>query len=80
MKRILAVGVFLILADTFYLALPCRNLVLAQSGCCKERDSYTASWRRNNLDFEACQRLNRERDNDNVFDPQGYVWWDTRCR
>jgi len=79
MKRILGTLLFLVIAGTIYLVLPCRNAVLAQSGCCKVRDSFSAQWRQNGLPFEACKRLNQQQDGDDVFARQGLVWWDGKC-
>lgn len=51
-------------------------------GCCKQRDSReNQDWYRNGLDFRECQELNQRRDGrDNVFDKNGFVWWDRDCR
>lgn len=53
---------------------------LAQTmGCCKERESFRAPWRKNGLSFESCKRLNDRRDRDDVSQEEGLVWWDRRC-
>jgi hypothetical protein len=79
MRRMLTILLFLAVAAALYLILPCGSPPFAQAGCCKERSSFSAPWRPNGLPFEACRRLNQERDRDDVLQPTGFVWWDTRC-
>jgi hypothetical protein len=53
---------------------------LAQRGCCKERNSLsTNNWRENGLSFRRCRDLNSQRDNDDLYIPRGYVYWDEGC-
>jgi hypothetical protein len=80
MRRTLAILSFLVLISAISVGIPCGRSLLAQSGCCKERDSYRSPWRRIPLDFETCRRLNQERDRDNVSEERGFIWWDTQCR
>ncbi len=56
--------------------------VCAVAGCCKERESYGASWHKSDLgtDFAKCKERNQSKDGDNVFDERGLVWWDVRCQ
>ena len=79
MRSVLATLLFLAVAVTSYLALPCGSVVLAQSGCCMQRDSFNSPWRPNGLSFRACTKLNQERDGDDVLQPTGFVWWNSRC-
>lgn len=75
MKRLVTASV--VLAAAFM--MPARRVEPALAGCCKERSSYNDGWRKNGVSYEACERLNRERDGDNVNDARGLVWWDVRC-
>ncbi len=55
------------------------NDVLAAAGCCKQRAA-GKPWRKTKLNFDSCKRENSEKDNnDNVFRPNGNVWWDVAC-
>ena len=76
----LAVGMSLG-AVMLFAAPPCSQPALAQSGCCKERASPNAPWRkRADLNFAQCRGLNDQRDRgDNIFEPAGFVWWDRGC-
>jgi hypothetical protein len=49
----------------------------AMAGQCLQRNTPSDVWSPNNLPFEQCRDLNQARDGDNVFDPQGLVWWRT---
>jgi hypothetical protein len=49
----------------------------AMAGQCLQRNSPSDGWAANGLPFEQCRDLNQARDGDNVFDPQGLVWWKT---
>jgi len=50
----------------------------AVSGCCKERSSYKENWRPSGKSFDECEQANN-RERDNIFSPQGLVWWDVNC-
>jgi len=79
MEKILLVLGFLLFAAAFSMTLPGDNQLFAVSGCCKQRDSYSGNWYGNGKNFEECERLNQEKDRDNVFDQRGLVWWDVGC-
>ena len=50
------------------------------TGCCMQRDWLAGEWRKTELSFDACEDLNRNRDNlDDMFVENGYVWWDVNC-
>ena len=79
MKRIFFLIGFLLLAAAMFLIFPCHNLLFAVSGCCKERKSLAEPWSKSGKDYEACSRLNQQRDKDDVSKPTGLVWWDFQC-
>ncbi len=79
MKKIPLLIGFLLLAVAIFLTFPCYNRLLAQSGCCKRRDSLTMPWYRVQLSFDQCKQINDQTDRDNVFDERGLVWWASRC-
>ncbi len=80
MKKILLALGLLLCAEAISVMLPCDSQLFAVSGCCKRRDSYRARWYKTGTDFRACERSNRDVDQDNVFDESGLVWWDVACR
>jgi hypothetical protein len=51
------------------------------SGCCKIREcpDESCSWYVISGDYEQCDKLNKERDGDNLEDEEGLVWWDPLC-
>jgi hypothetical protein len=50
------------------------------TGCCKQRNWLAGEWYETELDFTACEELNRNRDSlDDIFAESGYVWWDVNC-
>jgi hypothetical protein len=58
-----------------------QNPLAAPPGCCKQRSSTNNdNWQPNRLDYTNCELLNRSRDEDNLVDPQGLIWWDLNCR
>lgn len=79
MKRFMAILTFVILIAAYWGLLSCGSPVFAQAGCCVERESYSAQWRRNGLSFASCSRLNADRDRDDVYQPAGFVWWNRNC-
>jgi len=79
MKKILFVVGLVFFVAVSSLMLPCNQL-FALSGCCKERASVRSGWGKNGESFRTCKSLNRTKDGDDVFDRQGLVWWDVRCR
>jgi hypothetical protein len=49
------------------------------TGCCMQRaDPQIRNWYRNGLNFAACDQLNRELDNDDIFQESGRIWWNLR--
>ena len=80
MKKMLLVFGFLLFTAAFLVTFPCGSQLFAQSGCCKERDSYRVQWYPNRKNFKDCEDLNRDKDGDNVFDEGGLVWWDSKCQ
>jgi hypothetical protein len=80
-RLIVLVGGMLLGAGTLFATSPCSQPLLAQSGCCKERPSPSAPWRkRADLNFAQCRGLNDQRDRgDNIFEPAGFIWWDRGC-
>jgi hypothetical protein len=79
--RVSVLGIVLLAVLTaLWTTAPCPGPAFAQqTGCCKERRSFRAAWRTNGLSFEICRQLNDRRDRDDVFQPEGFVWWDRRC-
>lgn len=67
-----AVGMLLILPAP-------HQHALAVSGCCKVRSSPKDPWRKQGNDLAYCKKLNRAKDNDNLFARSGLVWWDMNC-
>lgn len=55
------------------------KLYVAQSGCCKERNSESAPWYKNGLGFDACEARNNEDERDSIFQASGKIWWDLAC-
>ena len=70
----LALGGAVLLAQT-----PCGSPAYAMSGCCKQRGSDDKRWRVIGRDLKKCKRENARKDQDNVFQPSGRVWWDSKC-
>jgi hypothetical protein len=79
MKKRFLLGM-LLFAAAVLVASPCGNPLFAVAGCCKQRTSYTGNWLKLDVTFQRCEQLNAQKDGDNVFDQQGLVWWDVRCR
>lgn len=48
----------------------------AATGCCLQRQG--VDWVRVGDDFELCDRLNRD-DQDDIFEPSGQFWWSIDC-
>lgn len=49
---------------------------MAATGCClKNEDGF---WEEISTDFELCDRLNRD-DEDDIFEPTGLFWWSIDC-
>lgn len=69
----------LLLAVLSYLGVLSEVRVSAVSGACKERDSYSAAWRRNGVTLEQCRAYNERKDGDDMFAERGLVWWDVRA-
>ena len=81
MKRILYVFGFFLLPAALLLTLTGDVLLAARSGCCKERVAYGAPWvQMANVDYQACESINLQKDGDNVLDRRGLIWWDSECQ
>lgn len=46
------------------------------TGCCLKHDN--GQWEEIGTDFELCDRLNRD-DEDDIFEPTGQFWWSIDC-
>jgi hypothetical protein len=52
----------------------------AGGGCCMERrDLNKDNWRKNGMNFRECRNANNGRDNDDIYQPAGYIWWKQNC-
>jgi hypothetical protein len=52
----------------------------AGGGCCMERSSKRSqNWRPNGLDFSTCRDLNQNRDDDDLYERRGYIYWEEYC-
>ena len=51
---------------------------VAQSGCCKARQSDKHPWVRNGMGYQQCEDINRS-DGDKIFKKSGNYWWDRSC-
>lgn len=74
MRRITFALGLLLLATTSLRGLPADNQVNALSGCCRQSDSYTSRWYRNEMSFDECRKSN-DRDKESLFDESGFFWW-----
>ena len=75
---------------TFVLALPGSaaaqstadadlfSMRVAQSGCCKARQSDKHPWVRNGMGYQQCENINQS-DGDKIFKKSGKYWWDRAC-
>lgn len=76
-KNIAIFGLLFILAST-WVALDSSSQAQAVSGCCKTRISQDDPWIKFGTDLESC-KVKNELEEDNVFQKNGMVWWDTAC-
>jgi len=60
--------------------LAAKSAVADPAGCCEQRANVGAEWAKNNLNFASCEQLNRALDNDDIFQPNGQVWWNSNCK
>lgn len=51
---------------------------VAQSGCCKARQSDKHPWVRNGMGYQQCEDINQS-DGDQIFKKSGKYWWDRSC-
>ncbi len=51
---------------------------VAQSGCCKVRQSAQHPWSKTGRSFAQCESMNQS-DNDSVYNSSGKIWWDSSC-
>jgi hypothetical protein len=81
MRRLAFIGIVALWALALSAIPPCSRPLLAQSGCCKERQTLTSRWvRRPDVNFTECRKLNQKKDGgDNIFEQAGLVWWDRDC-
>lgn len=57
---------------------PSLSLMVAKSGCCKERRSPQHPWAKIHSDFAQCETGNNN-DGDNIYQSTGLYWWDRSC-
>ena len=80
MKNITIAFAVLLLANLLLPNFSHDNQLFAVSGCCKVRGDDGEDWQRTNKSFNSCKMLNEEEDRDNIFEDNGFVWWDVTCR
>jgi hypothetical protein len=51
----------------------------ATQGCCKARGCSSCSWYVVPKTYEECQKLNEDRDGDDVKSKRGIICWDLSC-
>ena len=54
------------------------SMQVAQSGCCKARQSDKHPWVRNGMGYQQCENINKGED-DKIFKKSGKYWWDRAC-
>ncbi|MEE8506068.1 MAG: hypothetical protein V3S40_07590 [Kiloniellales bacterium] len=77
MKKFYLAGVPALLGVLFLLQVPSSGPAHAISGCCKQSTD-GVRWHAIHRDFKRCKAQNAA-EKDNVFQPSGQFWWDTRC-
>ncbi|HHJ38186.1 MAG: hypothetical protein AXA67_03595 [Methylothermaceae bacteria B42] len=78
-KTILLILLLMVVAGLFWGRIAPVTGAYAVSGCCKVRKSERDPWRKHGTDLAACKSMNRAQDGDNIFKPNGAVWWDMNC-
>ena len=79
MKKLLQVVALIAAAGVLWSGVP-GDEAIAVSGCCKQRPNVNARWRNIGSNFEQCRQLNEEQDQgDDIFNPDGKIWWDVGC-
>jgi hypothetical protein len=78
-KRISLIVGLPLAAVALVATLPYDNQSFAVYGCCKARKDYWEQWGKTLFNFKDCEEKNERQDGDNVFDEQGYWWWDVEC-
>ncbi len=77
MRKFVLASVFIFVAVPFLVQPPCGGgVALAISGCCKQLKG--GNWVKFNRDFKLC-KIKNSREGDDIFQPTGRIWWDTRC-
>jgi len=81
MKRMLFVLAALFIIFVIADGLNPGEYLNAAGGCCMERrDLNKDYWRRNGMSFTDCRNENNRRDNnDNLYQPIGYIYWKDPC-
>ena len=51
---------------------------VAQSGCCKVRQSAQHPWSKTGKSFSQCKKINKS-DGDSIYNSSGKIWWDRSC-
>jgi hypothetical protein len=51
---------------------------IAQSGCCKARQSSQNPWAKTGKSFSQCESSNKD-DGDSIYKNSGRFWWDRSC-
>lgn len=60
--------------------LPGASAAASAIGCCMVRDGAKLPWVEVGKDFEDCAKRNaREVPADDIFEPEGLVWWRLDC-
>ena len=54
------------------------SLEVAQSGCCKVRQSAQHPWSKTGKSLPQCETMNQS-DGDSIYNSSGMIWWDRSC-
>ena len=80
MKKVLLLLALMAIVFTFLTIISFNDQPYAGGGCCMERDNPRSShWYENGVSFRKCQDLNRRRDNDDLYERAGYIYWEENC-
>lgn len=80
MRKLVLIFIFVFLMVAVPSIIYLDYQTLAGGGCCMERNSKSSySWYENGLSFRKCREENQRRDNDDLYQRTGYIYWDENC-
>ena len=80
MKKVLLLLALTAIVFTVPTIISFNDQSFAGGGCCMERNNRRINdWYENGLSFRKCRDLNQEKDNDDLYEKNGHIYWSRDC-